>query len=84
MKQLILSLALLFPLLSSAGPVNINTAEAQAIATELNGIGMAKAEAIVAYRNEFGAFETAEELVKVKGIGARVLDENRKNIKVSD
>ena len=84
MKQLVLSLALLFPLLGLAGPVNINTADAEAIAGELNGIGMAKAAAIVAYRNEFGAFDSADELIKVKGIGVRVLEENRRNIKVSD
>ena len=33
-----------------AGTVNINTADAEAIAAEIKGIGMVKAEAIVAYR----------------------------------
>ena len=83
-KVLVLTLALLFPFLAIAGPVNINTADAESIARELSGIGLAKAKAIVEYRNEFGGFETPEELVKVKGIGPRVLDANRSNIKVED
>ncbi len=86
MKQMILglTLALLFPFLAIAGPVNINTADAESIASELTGIGLSKAKAIVEYRNEFGAFGSAEELIKVKGIGPRVLDANRSNIKVED
>ena len=76
-------LAILFCLLSTAaiaGPVNINTADAEAISAELKGIGMAKAQAIVEYRSEHGAFEAPEELLKVKGIGPRVLQENVTNI----
>jgi competence protein ComEA len=64
--------------------VNINTADAESIARELNGIGLARAQAIVEYRNEFGAFDTAEELVKVRGIGSHVLNANLGNIKVAD
>ena len=37
--------------------------------TSLNGIGPAMAAAIIAYRNEHGAFTTVEELKQVKGIG---------------
>jgi competence protein ComEA len=84
MKQIILGLISMIPLLAMAGPVNINTADAESMARELNGIGMAKAEAIVAYRNEHGPFNTPEELVKVKGIGDRVLEQNRGEIRVAD
>ena len=84
MKHMILSLIGMIPMLAMAGPVNINTADAEAIARELNGIGLAKAEAIVAYRNQHGAFNTPEELVKVKGIGERVLEKNRGDIRVED
>ena len=41
---------LLLPLLALAGPVNINTADAGTIAAEVNGVGLAKATAIVEYR----------------------------------
>ena len=63
-----------------AGPVDINTADAATIAKELQGIGLSKAQAIVAYREKNGAFKSAEDLRKIKGIGARTLERNRPNI----
>ena len=47
MKKLVLLQMLLFPLLAFAGPVNINTADAESIARELSGIGLARAQAII-------------------------------------
>lgn len=70
--------------LGFAGPVNINTASAEQIATELKGIGDAKAQAIVAYRTRNGAFKSADELVRVKGIGEKTVAANREYILVSD
>ena len=64
------------------GPVNINTADAKTLAKELEGIGPAKAQAIVEYRQKNGAFKTADDLLKVEGIGAKVLEQNRANIRV--
>lgn len=64
------------------GPVNINTADAKTLAKELDGIGPAKAQAIVEYRQKNGAFKTADDLLKVEGIGAKVLEQNRANIRV--
>lgn len=49
------------------GAVNINTADAAALKT-LNGIGDAKAQAILSYREEHGAFSTVEEIMQVPGI----------------
>jgi competence protein ComEA len=63
-----------------AGPVDINTADASTIAKELQGIGLAKAQAIVAYREKNGSFKAAEDLRKIKGIGAKTLERNRPNI----
>jgi competence protein ComEA len=65
-----------------AGPVNVNTADASTIARELDGIGPAKAAAIVEYRQKNGPFRAAEDLLKVEGIGQKVLDQNRGNIRV--
>ena len=48
--------------------VNINSASAEELQT-LNGIGPAKAQAIVAYRTEQGPFATPEDLMLVSGIG---------------
>jgi competence protein ComEA len=75
---------LLSPALLLAGSVNVNTADAAAISAELKGIGLSKAQAIVDYRSEHGAFEAPEELLKVKGIGPRVLEENAANIIVHE
>ena len=72
----------LVPALVLAGPVDINSADAATIAKELQGIGLSRAQAIVAYREKNGAFRSADDLRKIKGIGAKVLDRNRANIKV--
>ncbi len=72
----------LLPVMAWAGPVDINTADAATIAKELQGIGLSKAQAIVAYREKNGSFKNAEELRKIKGIGAKTLERNRANIRM--
>jgi competence protein ComEA len=75
-------LASLLPMGAWAGPVNVNTADASTLARELDGIGPVKAQAIVEYRQKNGPFRAAEDLLKVQGIGQRVLDQNRANIRI--
>lgn len=75
-------LASLLPALVWAGPVDINKADAATIAKELQGIGLSRAQAIVAYREKNGSFKSAEDLRKVKGIGAKTLELNRANIRM--
>lgn len=75
-------IASFMPLMAWAGPVDINTADAATIAKELQGIGLSRAHAIVAYREKNGAFKSADELRKIKGIGVKVLERNRANISV--
>ena len=60
-----------------ARSVNINTADAATLADGLKGVGLKKAEAIVAYRNEHGPFKSVDELVNVKGIGEKSLEKLR-------
>ena len=67
-----------------AGPVNINTANAETISAELKGVGLAKAKAIVEYRKKHGPFRSADDLSLVKGIGERTVDINRADIKVRE
>ena len=74
--------ALLLPLCVLAGPVDINTADAKTIARELKGIGLSRAQAIVEYREKNGPFKSADELAQVKGVGMKVVEQNRPNIKV--
>jgi competence protein ComEA len=76
-------IASLVPMVAWSGPVNVNTADAGTLARELDGIGPAKAQAIVDYRQKNGVFKTPEDLLKVPGIGERVLEQNRGNIRVT-
>jgi competence protein ComEA len=77
---LVLLFAVALPVAAVAGPVNINTADAETISTELQGIGMSKAQAIVEYRKTHGPFKSYEDLTLVKGIGVRTVEINRANI----
>lgn len=84
-RGLLLSAALsASPALLMAGPVNINTADAEMLAAELDGIGPALAEAIVRDREQNGRYETPDAIMRVQGIGPRVLEDNRENILVDD
>ena len=64
------------PAIASAQQVNINTADAEAIASTLKGVGMKKAQAIINYRETYGPFHDIEELTEVKGIGQATLNKN--------
>ena len=64
-----------------AGPVDVNSADAKTLARELDGVGMAKAEAIVSYREKNGPFRSAEDLAKVKGLGKKLIEQNKANFK---
>ena len=68
--------------ITQAAPVNINTASASEIADALNGIGMSKAQAIVEYREAYGAFSRADEIVFVRGIGESTFENNKNDILV--
>ncbi|SHK30417.1 competence protein ComEA [Marinobacter antarcticus] len=61
--------------------ININLADAATLSS-LNGIGDSKAEAIVAYREANGPFETTQDLSNVKGIGARTVEKNAERLTV--
>ncbi len=81
-KSLMLSLLLATSFGAFAAPVNVNTADAAALAAAMNGVGLAKAEAIVAYRKEHGPFRSIDQLADVKGIGLKTIEKNRDLINV--
>jgi len=60
--------------------VNINKADAITLASALKGVGTARAQEIVRYREAYGPFKSVEELTEVKGIGKSTLDDNRARI----
>jgi competence protein ComEA len=64
--------------------VNINAADATVIAEVLDGVGMSRAEAIVEYRRQHGAFADAYDLANVKGIGDRTVELNEDRIRLQD
>ena len=69
-----------FSSLLYAAQVNINTADADTLSSELSGIGQSKAEAIVAYREQHGPYKQLEDLTNVKGIGMATIEKNKTKI----
>jgi len=82
LASLVLSLCMLGTALANE-TVNINTADAATLARVLHNIGPAKAEAIVAWREEHGAFKSMEQLAQVKGIGLSTIERNRERIVIT-
>lgn len=66
-----------------AGSVNINNADAKALAS-LKGVGPAKAAAIIADRDANGPFASLEDLMRVKGIGKQTVEMNKDMMTISD
>jgi competence protein ComEA len=62
-------------------PVNVNTADTAAL-QQVNGIGPAKADAIIEYRKTHGAFASVDDLVKVPGIGQKSVEHLRSQVTV--
>ena len=64
-----------------AKKININTADSASLTT-IPGIGPKKAEAILAFRKANGKFKSVDDLMKVKGIGPKVLAKIKKNLTI--
>ncbi|WP_209858294.1 ComEA family DNA-binding protein [Paenibacillus shirakamiensis] len=56
--------------------IHINSATVQDL-MNIPGIGAKKAAAILAYREQHGAFKSINELTEVKGIGNKMLEKMR-------
>ena len=68
---------------ASHGKLNINTATAEQLDQRLKGVGSKTAAAIVEYRKEHGAFENAEDLMEVNGVGEKTIEKNQEIIDFS-
>jgi competence protein ComEA len=66
----------------SADKLNINTATVKQISKAMTGVGKQKAELIVSYRHSHGPFTNLDQLMKVKGIGPKTVEDNRENLTV--
>ena len=82
MKKLFFSMILLLVFATAVfAKININTATVTELEA-LPGIGPAKAEAIVKYREEKGNFKSAEDLKNVQGIGDKMYEKISSEIEV--
>lgn len=79
-----LAAGLLLAFQTAAAPVNINTADAVALAEALNGVGPVTSEKIVSYREENGSFTAPEDLMKVNGIGPATFEDNKADILIEE
>ncbi len=69
---------------AAAQPVDINQADAAQIAQAMKGVGQSRAEAIIQFREQHGPFRRIEDLIKVRGIGEKLVEANRANITVTE
>jgi len=82
MKKLLLALVATLVSTAAFAVVNVNTATRDELVA-LNGIGPAKAQAILDYRAKNGPFKSADEVRKVKGIGEKLFAQIRPELTVS-
>lgn len=68
--------------LSAGEVVNINEASVSELASALKGVGPAKAQAIIEYREANGPFTEVSQLTDVKGIGEAIFVENESSLAV--
>nr|WP_281421192.1 ComEA family DNA-binding protein [Rickettsiella endosymbiont of Dermanyssus gallinae] len=61
--------------------VNINTADAKTL-LELKGVGLKRAQTIISDREQNGPFKSVDDLIRVKGIGKKTVDQNHNKITV--
>ena len=66
---------------ASMQKININQADAKALTT-LKGIGKDRAVKIIEYREKNGPFEKVEDIMKVKGIGKKIFEQNKNVLSV--
>jgi competence protein ComEA len=82
MHKLLPALALALFMQSAMAALDLNTATKDELVA-LPGIGPAKAQAILDYRDQHGGFKRVEELKDVKGIGAKRYERLKGDLVVS-
>lgn len=83
MNKILLAIAVFFAFISvSFAAVNLNTATKDEL-TSIKGVGPAKAQAIISYRQKNGQFKSVDDLKNVKGFGDKSVDKIRAAVSVS-
>lgn len=83
MKKILFAVTLFFAFVSAAfAAVNLNTATKEELDT-VKGIGPAKAQAIIEYRQKNGQFKSVDDLKNVKGFGDKSVEKMRSELTVS-
>jgi competence protein ComEA len=65
----------------AGGPINLNSATAEQL-DQLDGVGPATAQKIIAYRQQHGGFRSVDELDQVPGIGPKRMAALRDHVRV--
>ncbi|MCK9990540.1 MAG: competence protein ComEA [Rugosibacter sp.] len=81
-RFLMLLAALVMATFNVFAAVNVNTATQEQLES-LNGIGPAKAKAIIDYRQKNGGFKTIDELEQVPGVGKGLLGKIKNDVTLS-
>ena len=68
-------------IVASMEKIDINKADAKTLTT-LKGIGKDRAVKIIEYREKNGPFQKIEDLMKVKGIGKKIFEQNKNVLSV--
>ena len=63
-------------------PVDVNTASGAVLASAMSGVGVTLGKAIVEYRRLHGPFRSVDELVRVRGIGVKLIERSRDRLRV--
>ena len=50
------------------------------LAEAIDGVGLKRAQAIIEYREQHGAFASVDELAEVRGVSAGIVERNRERI----
>jgi competence protein ComEA len=78
---MLLAVLAVHPVAGGETPIDINKAPVSEL-VKINGIGNAKAQAIVAHREKNGSFKSVDELTLVHGIGDKTLERLRPQVTV--